>query len=88
MGINVNLTPLLEDLVRSKAASGQYSSVSEVVCESLRLLEEQARLTEAKLARLRGAVGRGLGSGPSESWDAEAVKHHARLRRPFDSGAA
>ena len=88
MGINVNLPPHLEDLVRSKAASGQYSSVSEVVCEALRLLEEQDRLTEAKLERLRGAVGRGLGSGPSESWDAEAIKHHARVRRPFNSGAA
>ena len=42
MGINVNLTPQLEELVRSKVASGQYTSVSEVVCEPLRLLEEQA----------------------------------------------
>ncbi len=88
MGINVNLTPQLEERVRSKVASGQYTSVSEVVCEALRLLEEQDRITGAKLERLRGAVSRGLCSGPSESWNAEAIKHHARVRRPFDSGAA
>lgn len=70
MGINVNLTPQLEELVRSKVASGQYTSVSEVVCEALRLLEEQDRITGAKLERLRGAVSRGLSSGPSESWNA------------------
>lgn len=80
MGINVNLTPHLEELVRSKVASGQYTSVSEVVCEALRLLGEQDRCTEAKPERFRGAVSRGLGSGPSESWDAEAVKRHARVR--------
>ena len=88
MGINVNLTPQLEELVRSKVASGQYASVSEFVCKALRLLEEQDRLTKAKQERLRGALSGGLGSGPSESWDAEAVKRHARVRRPFDSGAA
>ena len=39
MGMNVNLTPQLEELVRSKVASGLYTSVSEVVREALRLME-------------------------------------------------
>ena len=54
MGMNVNLTPQLEELVRSKVASGLYTSASEVVREALRLLEEQDRTREAKLEQLRG----------------------------------
>jgi len=81
MGMNVNLTPQLEELVRSKVASGLYTSASEVVREALRLMEEQDRLREAKLEQLRSDVRQGLASGPSNPWDAEAVKHLARKRR-------
>jgi len=81
MGMNVNLTPQLEELVRSKVASGLYSSASEVVREALRLLEGQDRLREAKLEQLRDEVRRGLDSGPSGTWEAEAVKRRARTRR-------
>ena len=81
MGMNVNLTPQLEDLVRSKVASGMYTSASEVVREALRLMDEQDRLWGAKLEQLRGDVRQGLASGPSEPWDAEAVKRNARARR-------
>ena len=88
MGMNVKLTPQLEELVRSKVASGLYTSAREVVCEGLRLLEEQDRLTEAKLERLRSAVRQGLNSGPSETWDAEAVKSKARARRASKPAAA
>ena len=44
MGVNVNLTPQLEDLVRSKVASGLRTSASEVVREALRKMDEQNRL--------------------------------------------
>lgn len=81
MGMNVNLTPQLEDLVRSKVASGLYTSASEVVREALRLMDEQDRLREAKLEQLRSDVRRGLASGSSETWDAEAVKRKAGARR-------
>jgi antitoxin ParD1/3/4 len=81
MGMNVNLTPQLEELVRSKVASGLYTSASEVVREALRLLEEQDRLKSAKLEQLRGEVRRGLESGPGETWDAEAVKRKGRTGR-------
>ena len=40
MGMNVNLTPQLEDLVCSKVASGLYPLASEVVREALRLMDE------------------------------------------------
>jgi antitoxin ParD1/3/4 len=75
MGMNVNLTPQLEELVRSKVASGLYTSASEVVREALRLMEEQDRLREARLEQLRSDVRQGLASGPSESWDAVTFRH-------------
>jgi len=88
MGMNINLTPQLEELVRSKVASGLYTSASEVVREALRLMDEQDRLREAKFEQLRSEVRRGLNSGPSETWDAEAVKRKARTRRASKPAAA
>jgi antitoxin ParD1/3/4 len=81
MGMNVNLTPQLEELVRAKVASGLYTSASEVIREALRLLEEQDRLREVKLGRLRDDIRKGLDSGPSEAWDATQTKREARARR-------
>lgn len=88
MGMNVNLTPQLEELVRSKVASGLYTSASEVVREALRLMDEQDRLKAAKLEQLRSDVRKGLDSGPSETWDVETVKSKARTRRAFKPTAA
>lgn len=81
MGMNVNLTPQLEELVRAKVDSGLYTSASEVVREALRLMDEQDRLRLVKLEELRREVRRGLDSGPSQPWDAEATKRQARTRR-------
>ena len=86
--MNVNLTLELEQLVQAKVQSGRYNSASEVVREALRLMDEQDRLREAKLEQLRSDVRQGLASGPSETWDAEAVKSKARTRRASKSTAA
>ncbi len=81
MGMNVNLTPQLEELVRSKVSSGLYTSASEVVREALRLMDEQDRLRQAKLDELKRDVRKGLDSGASEPWNATTVKAKARARR-------
>jgi antitoxin ParD1/3/4 len=88
MGMNVNLTPQLEELVRSKVGSGMYTSASEVVREALRLMDEQDRLRQAKLDELRRDVRKGLDSGPSEQWSATEVKAKARARRAARSALA
>lgn len=88
MGMNVNLTPQLEELVRSKVASGLYTSASEVVREALRLMDEQDQLRVAKLKQLRSDVAQGLDSGPSQAWDVEEVKRKARTRRVAKPTAA
>jgi antitoxin ParD1/3/4 len=86
MGMNVNLTPQLEDMVRAKVSSGMYTSASEVVREALRLMQEKDHLREAKLEELRRDVRRGLDSGPSQHWDAAGVKAAARTRRAAKAG--
>jgi antitoxin ParD1/3/4 len=47
--MSVNLRPQPEELVRSKVASGMYTSASELVREALRLMDEQDRLRADKL---------------------------------------
>ncbi len=81
MGMNVNLTPQLEELVRAKVNSGMHTSASEVVREALRLMDEQDRLRQAKLNERRSDVRKGLKSGPSVPWDAATVTVKARARR-------
>ena len=88
MGMNVNLTPELETLVRRKVASGMYTSASEVVREALRLMEEQDQMRAVRLDQLRQDVRKGLESGPSEAWDPEAMKQKARSRRAAAKGSA
>lgn len=88
MGMNVNLTPQLEEMVRAKVSSGMYTSASEVVREALRLMEEQDRFRQVKLEELRREVRKGLESGPSESWDAADLKQKARARRTAKSRTA
>ena len=73
MGMNVNLTPYLDELVRSKVSSGMYTSASEVVREALRLMDEQDRLRQAKLDELRREVREGIDSGTGEPWDSEVA---------------
>jgi len=81
MGMNVNLTPQLEEMVRQKVESGLYGSASEVVREALRLMEQQDRMRAARLEQLRQDVRAGLDSGPAASWDPEQVKQQGRVRR-------
>lgn len=80
VGMDINLTPQLEEMVREKVASGLYTSASEVVREALRLMEEKDQLRMAKLDQLRKDIQDGLDSGPAVVWDADEVK---RFRRSF-----
>jgi antitoxin ParD1/3/4 len=81
MGMNVNLTPHLEELVRQKVESGLYTSASEVVREALRLMDEKDRLRQARLDQLRKDIHEGMESGVPKPWDAEQVKRDGRALR-------
>ena len=84
--MNVNLTEELEELVRSKVASGMYGSASEVVRDALRLFAEREQLREARLAELRRKIDEGWESAergdliPGEQVFAE-LREMSRKRR-------
>src|ERR1700679_3248398 len=58
--MNVSLTPELEEFVSAKVQSGRYNSASEVVRESLRLLEDHDEARVGQLAEFNGEIGRRL----------------------------
>ncbi|MBN3926785.1 type II toxin-antitoxin system ParD family antitoxin [Nostoc sp. NMS4] len=58
--MNISLTPELEQLVKDKVSSGRYHSVSEVMGEALRLLDERDRLQEKRLAELKAKIQEGI----------------------------
>jgi len=81
MGMNINLTPQLEEMIRQKVDSGMYNSASEVVRDALRLMDEKDRLRAAKLDQLRQEIQEGLSSGPATAWDREEIKRKGRAKR-------
>jgi antitoxin ParD1/3/4 len=60
MPTSIALTPHFESLTQQLVASGRYNNVSEVVRESLRLLESRVQEEAAKLVALRGAAKVGM----------------------------
>ena len=54
--MNVSLTPELEKLVNDKVKSGRYNSASEVIRESLRLLQDHDELKRIRLDELRREI--------------------------------
>lgn len=82
--MNVSLTPQLEKLVARKVKSGMYSSASEVVRASLRLLEQQTTERDAKLEALRKDVQAGIAqadAGQFRAFDEAAVEDIKRRGR-------
>ncbi len=79
--MNVSLTPQLESYVKQKVAAGMYNSVSEVMREALRLLEERDTLKGLRLEALRRDVQEGLDEldrGEGTPLDMDSIKAKAR----------
>jgi antitoxin ParD1/3/4 len=57
---NINLTEHFDEFVERQVSSGRYSNASEIVRESLRLLEEREQERKAKLKALRQAAKQGF----------------------------
>jgi len=58
--MQVSLTPELEELIQEKINSGEYTSVSELVAEGLRLLDERDRNKIFYLAQLKEKIRVGI----------------------------
>ncbi len=80
--LNVNLTPLLKELVESKVRAGHYQNASEVVRAALR--EMDAGHSGQEDASLQAAIDAGFTSGPPAPlapavWS-DIASHARRLR--------
>lgn len=58
--MNISLTPELERFVQDKVDSGMYTSASEVIRESLRLLHTHDDLQAQRIKQLNSAIDVGL----------------------------
>jgi antitoxin ParD1/3/4 len=63
-----------ESFIKEKISNGQYGSASELVRDSLRLLEER----DIKLEALRAALIEGEESGTAGKLDIESIKRKGR----------
>ena len=80
MPTSVALSHHFETFVRDQVESGRYNNVSEVVRAGLRLLEDQERHNDMKLAELRSAITAGLKSGRGRSADQVFTRLEAKYR--------
>lgn len=78
--MNISLNPHFEELVKAKVDSGLYNSVSEVVREALRLLEERDQLRALQMNELRREIQKGIDSGAPANLDIDAIKARGRQR--------
>ena len=78
--MNISLNPHFEELVKGKVESGLYNSVSEVMREALRLLEERDQLREPRLEELRREIQKGINSGSATPLDEGEIKKQGRAR--------
>ncbi len=60
LSMNISLTPEFEKYIHNKVKSGFYTSVSEVVRESLRLMRTCDDLQKQRISQLNHAVEIGL----------------------------
>lgn len=72
--MNISLNPHFEELIKNKVESGLYNSVSEVIREALRLLEERDQLRELRLEELRREIQKGIDSGEPTPLDIDVIK--------------
>jgi antitoxin ParD1/3/4 len=69
MASSFSLGQHYEALISELVSSGRYSTASEVMRDSLRLLEEREELRKVRLETLRDEIRRGRESGPAVGAD-------------------
>lgn len=69
-----------EAFVKAQIQQGRYDSVSEVVCDGLRVLEERERYRAMKLEALRNEIQKGIDSGPGIPAEEVFADLRARIR--------
>jgi antitoxin ParD1/3/4 len=76
--MNISLTPELDEFVRAKTASGEFTSSSEVVRAALRMMERDQATEAMKLEILRREVGVGIEQAQQKRFATRSVKQIAQ----------
>ena len=76
-----------EAFAKNLVASGRYASVSEVLRDGMRLMEEREALREWKLNELKKAIQEGLEGEFEPLETAEEIIAEARARKVIDDAA-
>lgn len=84
MPTSIALSTHFEVFIRQQVESGRYNNASEVVRAGLRLLEDQERLNNVKLAELRQSIATGMQSGDEK--DASEVLNRLEAKYRNQSG--
>jgi len=58
--MNISLTPDLDYWVEEQVKTGAYLSVTELICEALRLLQNREAIEQQKLNSLRADIQQGI----------------------------
>lgn len=82
--MNISLTPELEQFVQAKVNSGMYTSASEVIRESLRLLHTYEDLQAQRISQLNQSIELGL-QELTEGKKTTAKASYDRLRKKIDA---
>ena len=77
---SIALSERHRQLIDGLVACGRYQGVSEVVRESLRLLEDREAARARALAEIEAVVRAGLASGPAGEIDLDALVTEAERR--------
>jgi len=84
--MNISLTPELEKYVHDKVVSGFYTSASEVVRESLRLMNSYDEVQKQRIMQLNQAIDVGLTELKSGK-KVSAKDSYQRLKKKLKSSA-
>jgi antitoxin ParD1/3/4 len=68
-----------EGFIKQQVNTGRYASASEVVRDSLRMLEEQEAMRQVRLDALRAEIEHGATSGPGIPADQAFAKARQRI---------
>jgi len=77
---NVSLGNHYEEFAQNLLKSGRYNSLSEVLRDGLRLLEEAQELKQYRLELLKNEIQKGLDSGSAGALEMSDIKAKARLK--------
>ena len=66
--MNISLTPELESFIKKKVACGLYTSASEVVRESLRLMHTYDDVQKQRLSEIRKSIDAGMAQVSHEEY--------------------